>query len=89
MGGINRTRSRIAIISMVMFIVFLIIGRISFNAYLMTFSILFLIIWLVLFLTTNRCPHCREHFRGMHWSKPSVGYCQKCGKLMEYDDSIE
>ena len=89
MGGINRTRSRIAIISMVLFIVFLIIGSISFNDYLMTASILFLIVWLILFLSTNRCPHCDEHFRGMYWSKSSAGYCRKCGKLMEYDDSIE
>ncbi len=89
MGGINRTRSRIAIISMVLFIVFFILGRISWNDYLMIASILFLIVWLILFLTTNRCPHYGEHFRGLYWSKPSAGYCRKCGRLMEYDDSIE
>lgn len=89
MGGINRKRSRIAIISMALFVVFIIFGRISWNAYLMIASILFLIVWLILFLTTNRCPYCGEHFRGFHWSKPSAGYCRKCGKLMEYDDNIK
>ena len=89
MGYINRTRTRIALISMVLFIVFLILGKISWNDYLIAASILFLIVWLILFLMTNRCPHCGERFRGMYWSEPSAGYCRKCGKLIEYDDRIK
>jgi len=42
----------------------------------------------VLMLITNRCPHCGATFRGGEWSKPDAGYCNKCGKLMEYDDTV-
>lgn len=89
MGGVNRKRSRMAIISMVLFVVFLILGRISWNSFFIITSMLFLIVWLILFLTTNRCPYCGQHFGGIYWSKPSAGYCRKCGNLIEYDDSIK
>ena len=89
MGGVNRKRSRMAIISMVLFVVFLILGRISWNSFFIITSMLFLIVWLILFLTTNRCPYCGQHFPEFYWSKPSAGYCRKCGNLMEYDDSIK
>lgn len=89
MGGVNRKRSRMAIISMVLFVVFLILGRISWNSFFIITSMLFLIVWLILFLTTNRCPYCGQHFEGIYWSKPSAGYCRKCGNLIEYDDSIK
>lgn len=88
MKGISRRKSRMAIISMILFVAFLSLGYITFNGYLMIGSLLFLVIWLILFLTTNRCPYCGEHFRGFRWSEPSAGYCRKCGKLMEYDDAI-
>jgi len=89
MGGISRTGTRIAIISMALFVILLVLGRIIWNAYLMAASILFLTVWFILFLTINRCPHCGEYFRGLYWSEPTAGYCKKCGKLMEFDDSIK
>ena len=47
-----------------------------------------LVIGVVLMLIANRCPHCGNGFRGGSWSKPHAGYCNKCGKLMEYDDTV-
>lgn len=47
-----------------------------------------LVIGAVLMVITNRCPHCKEGFRGGSWDKPHAGYCNKCGKLMEYDDTV-
>ena len=32
--------------------------------------------------------YCGTFFRGGEWSKPHAGYCNKCGKLMEYDDTV-
>lgn len=40
---------------------------------------------LLLFFMSNRCPHCGATFRDSYWSKPDAGYCNKCGKKMEYD----
>ena len=51
-------------------------------------SIACLVIGGVLMLIANRCPHCGAGFRGGEWSKPHAGYCNKCGKLMEYDDTV-
>ena len=36
----------------------------------------------------DRCPYCGAGFSGGSWSKPNAGYCNKCGKLMEYDDAV-
>ena len=47
-----------------------------------------MVISAVLMLIANSCPHCGNGFRGGSWSKPHAGYCNKCGKLMEYDDSV-
>ena len=46
------------------------------------------VIGAVLMLITNRCPHCKASFRGGSWEKANAGYCQKCGNLMEYDDTV-
>ena len=51
-------------------------------------SIACLVIGVILLLIANRCPHCGNGFRGGSWSKPHAGYCNKCGKLMEYDDTV-
>ena len=48
----------------------------------------FLIVGFILIVCANRCPYCGEFFRDGSWSKPSAGYCNKCGKLMEYDDTV-
>ena len=45
-------------------------------------------IGVVLMLTANRCPYCKTIFRGGSWFQPHAGYCNKCGKLMEYDDTV-
>ena len=47
-----------------------------------------IVIGTVLLLITNRCPRCKAPFRGGSWDKPNAGYCRKCGKLMEYDDTV-
>ena len=46
------------------------------------------VIGVVLLLITNRCPHCKTFFRGGSWDKADAGYCNKCGNLMEYDDTV-
>ena len=51
-------------------------------------SIACMVIGTVLMLIANRCPYCKTSFRGGEWSKPHAGYCNKCGKLMEYDNSV-
>ena len=51
-------------------------------------SIACLVIGTVLMMIANRCPYCKTMFRGGEWSKPNAGYCNKCGKLMEYDNSV-
>ena len=50
--------------------------------------IFFVIVGTILTLCANRCPYCGTFFRGGEWSKPHAGYCNKCGKLMEYDDTV-
>ena len=55
------------------------------------FAVLFiacLVIGGILMMIANRCPYCKTMFRGGGWSKPHAGYCNKCGKLMEYDDTV-
>ena len=51
-------------------------------------SIACLVIGGILMMIANRCPYCKTMFRGGEWSKPNAGYCNKCGKLMEYDDTV-
>ena len=51
-------------------------------------SIACLVMGAILMMIANRCPHCGNGFRGGEWSKPHAGYCNKCGKLMEYDDTV-
>ena len=50
--------------------------------------VFFLIVGAILMDHANRCPYCGTFFRGGGWSKPHAGYCNKCGKLMEYDDTV-
>ena len=51
-------------------------------------GIVSMVIGAVLMMIANRCPYCKTMFRGGEWSKPHAGYCNKCGKLMEYDDTV-
>ena len=46
------------------------------------------VIGAILMLIANRCPYCGNGFHGGEWAKPHAGYCNKCGKLMEYDDTV-
>ena len=48
----------------------------------------FLLVATALMFRANLCPYCGTFFRGGEWSKPHAGYCNKCGKLMEYDDTV-
>ena len=43
---------------------------------------------LILLELSNRCPYCGKRARTIEWSKPDAGNCKKCGKLMEYDDTV-
>lgn len=87
MQKISRKKNRLALLSMVLFVAFLLIGRLLYNGILTALSTLFMVLMLVLLFTANRCPACGEYFRGIFWSKPTAGYCRKCGKLIEFDDS--
>ena len=86
---VSRTKNRIAAILMAGFTVFLLFGYISQLGVLMLFSILLLIASIIIMLSANRCPYCGEYFRGLYWSKANAGYCRKCGKIIEFDDSCK
>ena len=39
-----------------------------------------------LLFKVNRCPYCGRFFKGLHWSAPDAGFCEGCGKLIQYTD---
>lgn len=51
-------------------------------------TLVFTLVGVALKSKANRCPYCGNGFPYGSWSKPHAGYCNKCGKLMEYDDSV-
>ena len=82
---VSRTKNKVLILLMVIFVALLLIGSLLKLGGLMYLSIALLISILILLLS-NRCPYCNEPFRGVYWSKSDAGYCKKCGKLIEFDD---
>lgn len=34
----------------------------------------------------RRCPNCKKRGLGLHFFAKNAGYCEYCGKLIEYDD---
>lgn len=86
--GVSRVRNRLAIGMIIAFLVFYLYGSMMKSSVLMCISIAPFVIGFVLLITTNRCPHCGEYFRGAYWSK-DAGFCCKCGKKIYFDDEIE
>ncbi len=87
---LNRKLTRWGMFMMALGIFFLVFLFVS-EGGTVVFAVLFiacLVIGTVLMLIANSCPYCKTGFRGGEWSKPHAGYCNKCGKLMEYDDTV-
>lgn len=83
---VSRVKNRLAIILQFPFICFFFVGFGLRSQVLMCVSLLPFIASVILMLSTNRCPHCGEYFRGLYWSKSNAGYCRECGELIEFDD---
>lgn len=86
--GVSRKRNRLCMILLWAVIILLLIGYFIKSPAMMYCSIGILILASVLMLTTNRCPNCGEHFRGIFWSK-EAGFCSKCGKKIYFDDEVK
>lgn len=84
---VSRAGSRAALVLFVACIALVLLGKAANDNLFLFLSLVLLIPAAAVMLRTNRCPYCGETFRGLHWSKPTAGYCKKCGKLMEFDDS--
>lgn len=84
---VSRKGSRAALVLLASCIVLVLVGTAQKENLFIFLSLAALIAGSVVMLRTNRCPHCGEVFRGLHWSKPTAGYCNKCGRLIEFDDT--
>lgn len=83
---VSRARNRLALILLFSFAFLLLVGFLLTNEVLMFVSVPLYIASVILMLSTNRCPHCGEYFRGLYWKKANAGYCRGCGELIEFDD---
>ena len=83
---ISRAKNRLALVLLYSFLVILLVGYMLSNRVIMLISVPLFIASVILMFSTNRCPYCREHFRGLYWSKPTAGHCVKCGKVIVFDD---
>ena len=83
---ISRAKNRLALVLLYAFLFLILVGYISSNRVIMLISIPVWIAGVIIMFSTNRCPYCGEHFRGLYWSKPNAGHCVKCGKVIVFDD---
>ena len=83
---VSRLKNRLAIMFLGSFACLLLVGFGLSNQVLMCVSVPLFLACVILMLSTNRCPHCGAHFRGLYWSKPDAGYCRECDELIEFDD---
>lgn len=86
---LSRKMTRLAFVFWILTTIFAVIGLFSGEKIPLVLALILLVITCCLMLHANRCPYCGEVFRGVRWSKPDAGYCNKCGKLMVYDDCDE
>ena len=83
---VSRAKNRAALVLLIAFLILAIIGYLSSSRTMIFLSLPLFLAGVILMLTTNRCSHCGEHFRGIYWSKPNAGHCVKCGKIIVFDD---
>ena len=85
---VSRKKNRAAAVLFWSFLGLFLIGKGTASLPLMLAAWPLLAAGVALMFTANRCPYCGAYFRGVYWSKPSAGYCAKCGKLIEFDDCV-
>lgn len=82
---LSRTRARVMALLCCPAVVLVAAGAVTAQALLWGLGSALLVVFCILFLAWNRCPHCGAPFRGLHPFAPDAGYCCKCGKKMEFD----
>lgn len=83
---VSRKKTRAALILLFTIAVLDVVGVLFSNIPLVLIAMALLIPFAILDLSANRCPHCGAFFRDRYWSKPTAGYCNKCGEVIEFDD---
>ena len=83
---VSRKKNRLAIVMYGVFLFAMILGSLAASIPIMLFAVLPFAVGTFLYLTGNKCPQCGHWFRGLYWSKPNAGYCNKCGKIIEIDE---
>ena len=86
MKKVSRKKNRVAIVMYGVFLFAVILGGLVASIPIMLFGFLPLAVGTFLYLTGNKCPHCGHFFRGLYWSKPDAGHCNKCGKVIAFDE---
>jgi hypothetical protein len=86
MKKVSRKKNRLAIVMYGVFLFAMVLGGLVASIPIMLFALLPFAVGTFLYLTGNKCPHCGSAFRGLYWSKPNAGYCNKCGKIIAFDE---
>ena len=83
---LSRKKTRGAFLTLIAGAVLLGVAALSRNIPLALLAAVTIAVALVLMFSANRCPYCGTFFRGLRWSAPDAGHCNRCGKLMVFDD---
>ncbi len=86
MKKLNRTYAKITMLLFGGSAVCVPLGKLRELAWLGYAGMIMLIVGSIIWLATNRCPHCGAPFRQLYPFRADAGYCVKCGKKMEYQD---